>query len=97
MKMKIERKKSGNGDLKLKLTGEMTVYSVPKLKDFLLGELKSCSHMNLNLSGVDEADSSGLQLLLFMKRETEAAGKKFGVSGIKGRLQSIISLYGEAL
>ncbi len=97
MRLKIERSKPENGVLQLKLTGELTVYSARRLKDFLLNELKSCSQLSLNLAGVNEADTAGFQLLLFMKRETQAAGKRFIVSGAGGRLESIISLYRETI
>jgi len=97
MKLKIVREKIENNVLHLVLTGEMTVYSVAKLKDILIKELKSCSGMTMDLSEVDEADTSGFQLLLFLKREAESLGKSFKISKVSPRLKSIFTLYKEAI
>lgn len=97
MKLKIVRQKNGNDMLHLKLAGEMTVYSAVKLKSILLGELKSCSGITLDLAEVEEADSSGFQLLLFIKREAEIMGKSFRITEISSRIRSIFTLYREMI
>ncbi len=95
MKLKISRKKTDNSELYFSLKGEMSVYTVTKLKEFLTGELESSSGLRLELTGVDEADSAAFQLLLYLKREAENAGKFFHVTGMNSRLKSIFTLYKE--
>ena len=95
MKIKIVKEKLVNNELHLTLEGEMTVYSVAKLKEILLKELKSHSGMVMNLAGVDEADTSGFQLLLFLRREAETMGKSFRIVKASHRIKSIFTLYKE--
>ena len=97
MKLKIVRKKTEDYKLFFKLTGEMTVYSAVKLKDVLYRELKSSKGIILDLSEIDEADTSGFQILLFLKREAAKLGKSFRVSEMSGRLGNIFTLYKETI
>lgn len=97
MKLKVVREKIDKDLLHFKLTGEMNVYSSAKLKDALLKELKSCSGMSMDLSEVDEADSSAFQLLLFFKREAGILGKSFKVTEMSSRLRNIFNLYRESV
>ncbi len=95
MKLKIVRKKTENNSLHFILSGEMTVYSAGKLKDVLLNELKSCSGITIDLAEIDEADTSGFQLLLFLKREAANLGKSFRITEMSSRLRNIFNLYKE--
>jgi len=97
MKLKIVRKKTDNDMLHLTLTGEMTVYSVVKLKEIIINELKSCSGITVDLAGVGEADTSGFQLLLFLKREADLTGRIFRITEASPRLKSIFALYKEMI
>jgi len=95
MKLTLVRKKTENNSLHFKLTGEMTVYSTSKLKEVLFKELKSCSGISLDLAEVDEADTSGFQILLFLKREAALLGKSFKITGMSSRFRNIFTLYKE--
>lgn len=97
MKLKIVRKKTGKDSLHLTLSGEMTVYSSGKLKNILINELKSCSGITMDLAGVDEADTSGFQLILFIKREAALLGKKFSITETGPRFRAIFDLYKETV
>jgi anti-anti-sigma factor len=97
MKLKIIRKHDEGNNLLLTLSGEMTVYTVARLKEILLGELKSAIEITLNLEDVHEADTSGFQLLVYLKNECRRRGKGFRISALSSRLESIFSLYKEAI
>ena len=97
MKLRILRKKGENDTIQLTMAGELTIYTVAKLKDILLEEISSFSGAVMNLGGIDEADTAGFQLLLFLKREAESAGKTFVINDASARLVSIFSLYNENL
>jgi len=97
MKLRIMRKQTDNDGVHLTVTGEMTVYSAVKLKDVLMRELASCSGITLNLAGVHDADTSGFQLLVFLKNEARRLGKNFKISELSDRFESIFSLYREKI
>lgn len=59
----------------LSIDGEMTIYTAAEYKNQLLNHLAECEELELNLSGIGEMDSAGLQILLMLKREAEASGR----------------------
>ena len=95
MKLNIVRRKTDDNEVHFSMTGDMTIYSIKKLKDLMLGELKKNSGIILDLSGISQADTSAFQLLLFLKREAEATEKKFKIDKISTRLESVFELYKE--
>ena len=97
MKLKIVREKRDNGSVVLTMTGEMTIYTVTKLKDILMKELASFSGMVMNLNGIDEADTAGFQLLLLLRREAGIAGKTFDIADPGNRIMALFSLYNEKI
>lgn len=52
----------------LRIDGEMTIYRAAELKDALLGALSGQSALELDLSGVSEIDTAGVQLLMLAKK-----------------------------
>lgn len=97
MKLRILKKKGEDDTILLTMIGELTIYTVSKLKSILLDELNAFSGVVLNLSGIDDADTAGFQLILFMKREAESAGKPFVINDSSARVKSIFSLYNETI
>lgn len=57
----------------LAIDGEVTIYSVAELKSGFAALAPSCSEVEIDLSGVTEIDTAGLQLMLMAKR---LAGRK---------------------
>lgn len=53
----------------LSIENEMTIYTVSELKNAIYSHLKSDHKLQINLSDVTEIDSSGIQLLMFLKNE----------------------------
>lgn len=49
--------------------GEFNIYSAAELKDALLGLLNSHKQLDIDLGAVEDFDSSGVQILLMLKRE----------------------------
>ena len=52
----------------VRVDGEFNIYRAAELKTQLLEALVSDTELDLDLSGVSELDSAGLQLLLLLKR-----------------------------
>ncbi len=65
-----------DGGCSVPLEGELTIYTAAELKAALLPRLAECDELELDLAGVGEMDSAGLQLLLVLKREAAAAGRR---------------------
>lgn len=97
MKLRILKKKGADDTILLTMIGELTIYTAAKLKGLLLNELKAFSGVVLNLSGIDEADTAGFQLILFLRREAESSGKTFLIDDASARVKSIFSLYNEII
>lgn len=55
--------------------GEMTIYTAMELKASLLFPFAQYKELEIDLAGVSEIDTSGLQLLLLTKTEAIADGK----------------------
>lgn len=69
------------GSCNARAEGEMTIYTAAQIKPALLALLEGCNEAELDLSGVGEIDSAGLQLLLLAKREAAQAGKPLRLAG----------------
>ncbi|MGR8930025.1 MAG: STAS domain-containing protein [Gammaproteobacteria bacterium] len=67
--MAIQVKQQNNGVTQLALQGEMTIYTALEQKSAFFPYLHASQELQIDLSGVHEIDSAGLQLLLFLKRE----------------------------
>lgn len=50
------------------LRGEFTIYTVTEIKAALAAELAEVDEIEIDLSGVNEMDTAGLQLMLIAKR-----------------------------
>ena len=63
--------------IRIVLDGDLTVQGAADLKAMLLTTLSSAGEKNIEieLSGVSELDTAGLQLLLMVKRQVEHLGR----------------------
>lgn len=59
----------------LSLSGEMTIYTAGEIREALIACLAANSALDVELSGVSELDSAGVQLLLMLHQEAARAGK----------------------
>ena len=70
-----------SGWCRVAVEGDMTIYAALALKDKLLLPLAQCKAVEINLAGVSEIDSAGLQLLIVAKNEAQARGKTLTLTG----------------
>ena len=96
MKLKIVRKTMPDGITSLKLSGEINIYSIKKVKEFLLAEMMKTRGILLDCSDVDDADTSAFQLFIFLRNEAGRSRKQFSITELKGRLKSMSDLYRES-
>ncbi|MBN1500052.1 MAG: STAS domain-containing protein [Spirochaetes bacterium] len=93
MKLVARRNKSDSSVIKYRFEGAFTIYAVKKLKNVLMQELKSNKNVEIDMSGVQRIDTSGIQVLLHMKREAVKFDRKFIIKGIEGEVQKMTALY----
>ncbi len=60
---------------RVELVGSMDIYAAGELHQRLLELLRTRQRLELDLSGVDEIDTSGVQLLMSTKRAAAAQGR----------------------
>jgi anti-sigma B factor antagonist len=84
---------SGEGGLcHIAVNGEMTIYAALELKNEFLSALAQGEAVELNLGGVSEIDSAGLQLLVMAKTEAQARGKTLSITGHSPAVLEILDL-----
>ncbi|AKJ27670.1 STAS domain-containing protein [Caldimonas brevitalea] len=65
----------------LRLEGELTIYRAVELKQALFDLLKRATHVELDLSGVTEIDTCGVQLLIALKQQAVALHRELRLVG----------------
>ncbi|MBC2731914.1 STAS domain-containing protein [Thiobacillus sp.] len=80
--------------LYLQPAGEMTIYSAAELKPVLLDALGRSEEIEVHLADVGELDTSGVQLLMLLKREAAAAGKVLKLTGHSAAVLDVFELMG---
>ena len=79
----------------LRLDGEMTVQRAAELKPLLLAALQTpASAVELDLSGVTELDSAGVQLLFLLQRCADAQQREMRLRHASEAVQQTLSLLG---
>lgn len=91
MELSSEHHKNG---LRLHAVGEMTIYHAAELKPALLAALDQSDAIEIDLSGISELDTSGVQLLMLTKRTAAAAGKALTLSGHSPAVLDVFELLG---
>lgn len=57
------------------IDGEMNIYNAVDLKESLVGGLRKYEELEINLAAVTHIDTTGIQLLILMKREAGKLGR----------------------
>lgn len=71
---------SGDAPGRFAIQGELTIYEAAEFKPPLLATLDEHQDIELDLAGVQEIDSAGLQLLILAKKEARGCGKALSFS-----------------
>lgn len=67
--MAIDLKQQKQGFVHLAVQDEMTIYTAQQHKQALFEHLCSARQLQIELAGVSEIDSAGVQVLMFLKQE----------------------------
>lgn len=77
---------------RLTLTGRFTIYHVAELLAFLR-TLKFATVLEVDLAGVDEFDSAGVQLLLALQRELQRQRRQLRLVRHSSAVLDVFALY----
>ena len=75
---------------------DMTIYVIDQLKQEISKILGGYKRFELDLSGIEEIDSAGIQLLLALKGELMQQQKSFKLSIASTPVESLLDTYGLA-
>jgi len=78
----------------LRIEGDMTIYRAAELRELLVEALQDPQPLALDLSGVTECDSAGLQLLLAAHATAAERGQPLQVAHASAALHDMLALFG---
>lgn len=79
----------------IRVTGKMTVYTASEIKQPLLDAIADgAANVQLDLSGVSEFDTAGVQLLLLAHREALLSGRNLQLGTQSKIVRDVLTLCG---
>jgi anti-anti-sigma factor len=94
--MQFDHRPLPDGSASLRLSGDLTIYHAADLKQALLPFAAEGGAWTLDLSGVTDVDSAGIQVLLAARRTLAARGAALRLTACSPAAQAVFSLYGIA-
>ena len=92
--MELTQEALGDGHSRLRLQGDCNIYSAGELKAALLHALaEPRATLELDLAGVTEIDTAGLQVLMAAKNFARAAGQQLQFAGHSAPVLELIEIY----
>lgn len=91
--MKIKTKHA-SGKSNVTIQGEMLLPNAAELRKKLLDVLEDEKSISLDLSDVNDVDTSCYQIIVQLKQECTANGKDFAISSMSNPFRDIVSIYG---
>jgi len=76
----------------MKLEGELTIYRAAELKPLLLQAVQPGATLEVDLSGVTELDTAGVQLLIMLQAEAKARGVTLRWLGYSLAVEEVLEL-----
>lgn len=86
-------KQTDDSKCALTLTGDMTIYTAMENKVHFEPYFESGQDMSLDMSAVNEFDSTGFQMLLLLERQTLEKDNVFNVKPVSPAVQEVLTLY----
>ncbi len=86
-------KQTDNSQCALTLAGDMTIYTAMENKVHFEPYFDSEQNISLDMSAVNEFDSTGFQMLLLLERQAKANNNTFSVKPTSPAVQEVLTLY----
>ncbi|MEV4641782.1 STAS domain-containing protein [Actinoplanes sp. NPDC049548] len=81
---------------RITLDGELTIMTAAAHKDRLLSALPGNDGLRVDMSGVEEIDTAGLQVLLLVRREAQRLELPFEIGAAGGSVAEVLAMAGLA-
>ena len=97
--MKIKKLKGSSkpkGICKLAIEGDMTIYTAEELHSGLMGIVGDYKDFDISLAGVEDIDTTGVQILLALKRRAESESTMLSLKEPSDSIQEIANLFNVA-
>ena len=95
MALKIENgSNKKKGLCKIAIDEDMTIYGIETLKTALSEKIVGYERFEMNLSTVEEIDSSGIQLLLALQTELKQKNKTLQLIAASSAVTTLMEAYG---
>jgi anti-sigma B factor antagonist len=79
------------------LVGEQTIYQARETQQQLMAALRTGDSLVVDLSGVQEADSALIQILLWLRQEAERKQQSVTLVQPSANLEQVVTLLGLSL
>lgn len=83
-----------DGQPALKLKGALTIYTVAQARRDIPARMAKQKSMVLDLTGIDELDTAGVQLLLWLKRDLSSRGSGLALANHSPAVVDVLDLLG---
>lgn len=83
-----------DGRCQVYVEGDMTIYNAAELKQAMQPVFDESGELDINLAGVPEIDSAGVQLLMLAKRERMARDRSLSLSDHSAAVLDVFELMG---
>lgn len=74
------------------IEGDLTIRRAQEMKDVILARLAQAQALEVDLAGVTEIDTAGVQLLLLARRAAQASGKELRLVAHSPAVASLLAL-----
>lgn len=93
MNITIAEKPDGKS-CEIKIDGRFNIYSVSSIKEKIYNTISFYQSITIDLSGVSEFDTAGVQLLIALKKEMSKTNKSLTMHSHSQHVIALIDLYG---
>jgi anti-anti-sigma factor len=76
----------------IRIEGEFNIYTAADSRQQLLDALTEHAAFTVELDAIEEIDTTGVQLLLWMQREAKRLNKPLNLTGASPAVQEVITL-----
>jgi anti-anti-sigma factor len=83
---------AASGSACVRLDGELTIYRAAELKPVLMAPFSQDQRVEIDLSGVTEIDTAGVQLLLMAQRHASALQRELCLSNLSPAVREVFGL-----
>ncbi|MBN2038769.1 MAG: STAS domain-containing protein [Spirochaetes bacterium] len=97
MKLKAVKTKQNSDIVRYKFEGDITIYTVRKLKKLLMKDLEKNTKLEFDFQKIDKFDSAGFQLIEYMSNIAEKEGKEIQITQRSDSVSRIYDLYGTSI